>query len=63
VRPDGSHLTNVTNDDGSALNAANPEWSPDGNKIVLVQPPGSGPFGFTDIFTMNAEVHVLGFPA
>jgi Tol biopolymer transport system component len=55
VRPDGSHLTNVTNDEGGAVNAANPAWSPDGTKIVFVQLPGSGPFGYADIFTMNAD--------
>jgi Tol biopolymer transport system component len=36
------------------VNATNPAWSPDGNKIVFVQNP-SGPLGNADIFTMNAD--------
>ncbi len=55
VYPDGSHLTNLTRNEGGAVNAANPAWSPDGTKIVFVQIPGSGPFGNADIFTMNAD--------
>jgi Tol biopolymer transport system component len=55
VRPDGSHLTNVTHDQGGAVNAANPAWSPDGKQFVFVQIPGSGPFGYADIFTMSAD--------
>jgi Tol biopolymer transport system component len=55
VRPDGSHLTNVTNDEGGAVNAANPAWSPDGNKIVFVLFPGDGPNGFADVYTMNTD--------
>jgi Tol biopolymer transport system component len=55
VRTDGSHLEQVTDNDGGAVNATNPAWSPDGKKIVFVQIPGSGPFGYADIFTMNAD--------
>jgi TolB protein len=55
VRPDGSHLTQVTHDEGGAVNAANAAWSPNGKKIVFVQVPGSGPFGYSDIFTMSAD--------
>jgi Tol biopolymer transport system component len=55
VRPDGSHLVQVTHNDGGAVNSTNPAWSPDGTKIVFVQLPGSGPFGHADIFTMNAD--------
>ena len=55
VHPDGSHLTDVTRDEGGAVNATNPAWSPDGTKIVFVQLPGSGAFGNADIFTMNAD--------
>jgi Tol biopolymer transport system component len=55
IRPDGSHLVAVTHYQGGDLNATNPAWSPDGKKIVFVQLPGSGPFGFADIFTMNAD--------
>jgi TolB protein len=54
VRPDGSHLVAVTHHSGGAVNATNPAWSPDGNKIVFVQVP-SGPLGYADIFTMNAD--------
>ncbi len=55
IRPDGSHLVAVTHYQGGDLNATNPAWSPDGRRIVFVQVPGSGPFGFTDVFTMNAD--------
>ncbi len=55
IRPDGSHLVSVTDYQGGDINATNPAWSPDGKKIVFVQVPGSGPFGYSDIFTMNAD--------
>jgi TolB protein len=55
VRPDGSHLVAVTRYEGGDLNATNPAWSPDGMEIVFVQVPGSGRFGYADIFTMNAD--------
>jgi Tol biopolymer transport system component len=37
------------------VNAVNAAWAPDGRKIVFVQIPGSGPFGYADIFTMNGD--------
>jgi Tol biopolymer transport system component len=55
IRPDGSHLAAVTQYQGGAMNAVNPAWSPDGRKIVFVQIPGNGPFGYADIYTMNAD--------
>jgi TolB protein len=55
IRPDGSHLVAVTHHQGGAMDAVNPAWSPDGRKIVFVQIPGSGPFGYADIYTMNAD--------
>jgi TolB protein len=55
IRPDGSGLVSVTDYQGGDLNATNPAWSPDGRKIVFVQVPGGGPFGYSDIFTMNAD--------
>jgi Tol biopolymer transport system component len=55
VRPDGSHVVAVTDYQGGDVNATNPAWSPDGRKIVFAQVPGGGPFGYSDIFTMNAD--------
>jgi Tol biopolymer transport system component len=55
VRPDGTHIVAVTHHRGGDMNAGNPAWSPDGKKIVFVQVPGSGQFGYADIFTMNAD--------
>jgi Tol biopolymer transport system component len=55
IRADGSHLTAVTRFQGGAVNAVNAAWAPDGRKIVFVQIPGSGPFGYADIFTMNGD--------
>ena len=53
VRPDGSHLVNVTNYSGGTLNATNPAWAPDGKHLTFVQKPGSGKLGYTDVFTMS----------
>jgi TolB protein len=53
VRPDGSHLVNVTNYSGGTLNASNPAWAPDGKHLTFVQQPGSGKLGYTDVFTMS----------
>ena len=55
VRPDGSHLAAVTHYQGGDLNATNPAWAPNGRKIVFAQVPGSGHFGNSDVFTMNAD--------
>jgi Tol biopolymer transport system component len=55
IRPDGSHLVAVTHHSGGEVNATNPAWSPDGKEIVFVTRPGSGRFGYTDVFTMNAD--------
>ena len=59
VRPDGSHLVQVTHNEGGAVDSQNPAWSPDGKKIVFAQAPASGPFQYTDIFTMNADGSVI----
>jgi TolB protein len=53
VRPDGSHLVNVTNYTGGTLNAGNPAWAPDGKHLTFVQQPGAGRLGYTDVFTMS----------
>jgi Tol biopolymer transport system component len=55
IHPDGTQLTQITHNDGGAVNATNPAWSPDGKRIVFAQTPGSGPFGFSRIYTMNAD--------
>jgi Tol biopolymer transport system component len=55
VHPDGTGLTQVSHFAGGALNATNPAWSPDGTRIVFVEVPGSGHFGFADVFTMRSD--------
>jgi Tol biopolymer transport system component len=55
VRPDGTDLTQVTQYEGGNVNAQNPAWAPDGTRMVFAQRPGSGRFGFTDIYTMKAD--------
>jgi TolB protein len=55
VHPDGTHLTQVSHLQGGALNATNPAWSPDGTRIVFVEVPGSGHFGYADVYTMQAD--------
>jgi Tol biopolymer transport system component len=55
VRPDGSQLAQITHNEGGAVNAHNPAWSPDGKSIVFAQSPATGPFGYRDIFTMDAD--------
>ncbi|MFT3890423.1 MAG: DPP IV N-terminal domain-containing protein [Anaerolineales bacterium] len=46
--PDGSGLTNLTNDPAQDIN---PYWSPDGKRIAFM----SDRDGFTDIYVMNAD--------
>jgi dipeptidyl aminopeptidase/acylaminoacyl peptidase len=48
MRPDGSELTNLTNDSAHEMN---PHWSPDGKRIAFE----SDLYGFTHIFIMNAD--------
>jgi TolB protein len=55
VRPDGTDLTQITQNEGGGVNSTNPAWAPDGTHIVFAQSPGSGRFGFTDIYTMKAD--------
>lgn len=50
MNPDGSNQTNLTNN--TAFDS-NPNWSPDGSKIVFVSNRSS--FGTTEIYTMNAN--------
>jgi TolB protein len=55
VRPDGTDLTQITQNEGGAVNSTNPAWAPDGTHIVFGQSPGSGRFGWNDIYTMQAD--------
>jgi Tol biopolymer transport system component len=55
VHPDGSHLAQVTHNEAGLVNSHNPAWSPDGKSIVFEQDPATGPFGYGDIFTMDAD--------
>ncbi len=55
VRPDGTGLTQITQNEGGEVNSTNPAWAPDGAKIVFAQTPGRGGLGYSDIFTMNAD--------
>ena len=48
MRPDGSELTNLTNNPAHEMN---PYWSPDGERIAFE----SDLYGFTHIFIMNAD--------
>lgn len=50
MNPNGSNQTNLTN---NAAFDSNPNWSPDGSKIVFVSDRAS--FGTTEIYTMNAN--------
>ncbi len=55
VRPDGTDLTQITQNEGGEVNSTNPAWAPDGTKIVFAQTPGSRGLGYSDVFTMNAD--------
>jgi len=55
VHPDGTDLTQITQNEGGEVNSTNPAWAPDGTRIVFAQSPGSGRFGFNDIYTMKAD--------
>jgi TolB protein len=55
VRPDGTDLTQITQNEGGDVNAQNPAWAPDGTQIVFAQSPGTGRYGWTDIYTMKAD--------
>jgi len=55
VHPDGSNLRQLTSEGENGGKNIEPDWSPDGKKIVFAHQPGTGPFGFADIYEMNAN--------
>jgi len=55
VRPDGSKLKKLTTGDKNGGRNIEPDWSPDGKKIVFAHQPGTGANGFADIYEMRAN--------
>jgi Tol biopolymer transport system component len=55
VHPDGSAVTNLTNQPAGGYQYLSPSFSPDGTQIVSARTPGAGPEGAADIVVMNAD--------
>jgi hypothetical protein len=55
AHPDGSAITNLTNQGANGFQYLSPSFSPDGTQIVSARTPGAGPEGAADIVIMNAD--------
>jgi Tol biopolymer transport system component len=55
AHPDGTSITNLTNQSGDGYQYLSSGFSPDGRKIVTARTPGTGPEGAADVVVMNAD--------
>jgi Tol biopolymer transport system component len=55
ARPDGTDITNLTNQGPDGNQYYSSGFSPDGTKIVTARTPGAGPEGAADLVTMNTD--------
>lgn len=55
AHPDGTALTNLTNEGPAGYHYASSSFSPDGTMIATARTPGFGPEGAADVFVMKAD--------
>jgi len=55
IRPDGTHLTQLTRAHGGRVQHLSATFSPDGKWIAFSRTPGSGSAGNADVFVMRAD--------
>lgn len=55
AHPDGTDVTDLTNEGPDGYHYLSSGFSPDGRKIVTARTPGTGPEGAADIVTMNTD--------
>src|SRR5262245_429408 len=55
AHPDGTALTNLTQEPAGGRQYLSSGFSPDGTKIVSARTPGTGPEGAADVVVMNAD--------
>jgi Tol biopolymer transport system component len=55
AHPDGSGLTNLTNQGPDGYQYLSSGFSPDGTGIVSARTPGTGPEGAADVVVMNTD--------
>jgi Tol biopolymer transport system component len=55
AHPDGTDITDLTNQGAGGYQYLSSGFSPDGSRIVTARTPGSGPEGAADLVVMNAD--------
>jgi Tol biopolymer transport system component len=55
VHPDGTELTDLTNQAADGYQYLSASFSPDGTRIVTSRTPGAGPEGAADLVVMSAD--------